>query len=82
MFSNILKEAFQNGDRSGTENFYHVQESAYVSCFLLTYICKCYFLYVHKQICSKVPILLYFVGPKHPSGNWYVSCFLTDKTAL
>ena len=27
-------------------------------------------------------MLLYFVGPKHPSGNCYVSCFLTDKTAL
>ena len=43
---------------------------------------KCYFLYIHKQIRSKVPILLYFVGPKHHSGNCYVSCFLTDKTAL
>ena len=43
---------------------------------------KCYFLYVHKQIRSKVPILLYFVGPKRPSSNYYVSCFLIDKTAL
>ena len=43
---------------------------------------KCYFLYIPKQICSKVPVLLYFVGPKRPSGNCYVSCFLTDKTAL
>ena len=43
---------------------------------------QCYFLYVHKQIRSKVPILLYFVGPKHPSGNCCVSCFLTDETAL
>ena len=34
---------------------------------------KCYFLYIHKQICSKVPILLYFVGPKRPSGNCYCS---------
>ena len=25
---------------------------------------------------------LYFVGPKHPSGSCYVSCFLTDSTAL
>ena len=43
---------------------------------------KCYFLFNHKQICSKVPILLYFVRPKHPSGNCYVSCFLTEKTPL
>ena len=27
-------------------------------------------------------MLLYFVEPKHPSGNCYVRCFLTDKTAL
>ena len=40
---------------------------------------KCYFLYIHKQICSKVPTL--FVGPKHPFGYCYISCFLTDKTA-
>ena len=38
---------------------------------------KCYFLFNHKQICSKVPILLYFVRPKDPSGNYYVSCFIT-----
>ena len=43
---------------------------------------KCYFLYIHKQIRLKVPILLYFVGPKRPSGNCYISCFLADKTAL
>ena len=43
---------------------------------------KCDFLYVHKQIRSKVPILSYFVEPKPPSGNYYVSCFLTDKTVL
>ena len=43
---------------------------------------KCYFLYNHKQIHSKVPMLLYFVGPKRPSGNCYISSFLTDKTAL
>ena len=29
-----------------------------------------------------MPILSYFVGPKHPSVNCYVSCFLTDKTGL
>ena len=29
-----------------------------------------------------MPILLYFVGRKCPSGNCYVSCFLTDKTAM
>ena len=43
---------------------------------------KCYFLYNHKQIHSKVPILLNFVGPKNPSGDSFVSCFLTDKKAL
>ena len=43
---------------------------------------KCYFLDVHKKIRSKVPILLYSVGPKHSSGNCYVSFFLTDKTFL
>ena len=32
---------------------------------------KCYFLYNYKQIRSKVPILLYFVRPKRPSGNCY-----------
>ena len=36
----------------------------------------------YKQIHSKVPILLYFVGAKHPSGNCYINCFLTDRTAL
>ena len=49
---------------------------------LHTYISVISSTYVHKQICSKVPILLYFVGPKRPSGNCYISCFLTDKTAL
>ena len=29
-----------------------------------------------------MPILLNFVGPKHPSGSCYISCFLTDRTAL
>ena len=43
---------------------------------------KWYFHYIHKQIRSKVPILLYYFGPKRPSGNYYVGCFLTDKTAL
>ena len=38
---------------------------------------KCYFLYIYKQICSRVPIFLYFYGPKHLSGNCYVSCFLS-----
>ena len=27
-------------------------------------------------------MLAYFVGPKHPSGNCYISCFLTDRTPL
>ena len=35
-----------------------------------------YFLYIHYLICSKVTILLYFIGPKHSSGNCYVNCFL------
>ena len=43
---------------------------------------KCYFLYNDKQICSKVPISEYFVGPKSPSGNCYISCFFTEKTPL
>ena len=30
---------------------------------------KCYFLHNHKQFCPKVPIILYFVRPKRPSGN-------------
>ena len=29
-----------------------------------------------------MPILLYFVWPKHPSGNCYIRCFLTDRAAL
>ena len=29
-----------------------------------------------------MPTLLYFVGPKRPSGNCLVNCFLTDRTAL
>ena len=40
---------------------------------------KWYFLYNHKQFCSKVPI---FVRPKLTSDNCYVSCFLTEKTPL
>ena len=51
------------------------------SCIVLNYK-KCYFLYIHKQIRSKVPISLYFVRPNRPSGNSYVSCFLTEKTPL
>ena len=43
---------------------------------------KCNFLSIHKQIHSKVPTLLYFVRSKRPSGNCYVSFFLTDKTFL
>ena len=43
---------------------------------------KCYFLYIHKQICSKMSILSYFVRPKRSSGNCYVNCFLTEKTSL
>ena len=35
---------------------------------------KCYLLYNHKQIHSKVPTLYYFVEPKEPLGNCYVSC--------
>ena len=51
------------------------------SCFILNYINKWYFLYIHRQIRLK-PILLYFVGPKRPSGNCSISCFLIDNTAL
>ena len=40
---------------------------------------KSYFPYNHRKICSKVPILLYFVRPKRPSDNCYISCFLTEK---
>ena len=43
---------------------------------------KCYFIYIHKQVCSKVPIILFFVRPKRTSGNCYVSFFLTEKTPL
>ena len=43
---------------------------------------KCYFFYIHKQICLKVPILLYFVRPKRPSGNCSFICFFTEKTLL
>ena len=35
---------------------------------------KCYFLYNHKQICSKVPIILYFFRPKRPSGTHCQFC--------
>ena len=47
-----------------------------------TTVHKCYFLYIHKQILSKVPTLLHSVRTKRPSGNCYISCFLTDNTAL
>ena len=43
---------------------------------------KCYFLYIQKQISLKMPILLYFVGPKRPPGNCYINCFLTEKSPL
>ena len=33
-------------------------------------------------MCSKVPIILYFVKQKCHSGNCYVSCFFTEKTPL
>ena len=40
---------------------------------------KWYFHFIHKQIHSKVPILLYFVEPKRPSGA--INCrFLTTET--
>ena len=29
-----------------------------------------------------MPILLYFIRPKRPSGNCDESCFLTEKTPL
>ena len=43
---------------------------------------NCYFLRNSKQICSKEPIISYFVRPKCPSGNCCVSWFLSEKTAL
>ena len=55
-------------------NFSGLFENLVQSCFLLNYI--------SKQIRLKMLISLYFVRPKRPSGNCYVSCFLTDKTAL
>ena len=30
---------------------------------------RCYFLWIHKQICVKVPLLSYFVSPKYPSDR-------------
>jgi hypothetical protein len=41
-----------------------------------------YFFYIYKQIRSKEPQLLLLVGPKCPSGNCCVICFLTEKTGL
>ena len=43
---------------------------------------KCYFFYMCKQILSKVPILLYFVRPKRPSGNYYVTFLCTENPGL
>ena len=43
---------------------------------------KCYFFYMCKQISSKVPILLYFVRPKRPSGNYYVTFLCTENPGL
>ena len=37
---------------------------------------KSYFFYMCKQIRSKVPILLCFVKPKQPSGNYYVTFYV------
>ena len=41
---------------------------------------KCYFLYVHKYICSKVQILLYFAG--YALGIWICGCSLFYKREL
>ena len=43
---------------------------------------KCYFLYVHKQIQSKVPILFSFIGPKRQSGNCYVAFSMYWKNSF
>ena len=43
---------------------------------------KSYFFYNYQQIRLKEPLLLFFVGPKRPSGNCYVICFLTEKPKL
>ena len=42
---------------------------------------KCYFLYIHKQIPSKVPTF-FFNGPKRPSDNCYITCSLREKFTL
>ena len=39
-------------------------------------------LYNYKQIRLKEPLLLFFVGPKRPTGNCYVISFITQKTGL
>ena len=31
--------------------------------------------------CKRANVII-FLKPKHPSGNCYVNCFLTDRTAL
>ena len=49
---------------------------------LLSYLHMCYFFYMCKQICSKVPILLYFVRPKHTSDNYYVIFLCTENPGL
>ena len=49
--------------------------------FFLNYISVISFKFINKflQKCQNYYTLL---SPKHPSGNFYVSCFLTDITAL
>ena len=42
---------------------------------------KSCFLYIHRQISSKVPIF-YFNGPKRSCDNFYVTCLLQQKSAL
>ena len=42
---------------------------------------KWYFLCIHKEICSKVPIF-YFNGPKRPSDNCYAIFLLQEITVL
>ena len=52
------------------------------SCFLLNYVSVISSCYNHKQICSKVLMLLSFVGPERPSGHCNISCFITNKTEI
>ena len=91
------KRKFWHGDFSTLLTFWHRDVSAskpfcwnvhgwsqleFVIKLVSSWTTKVYFLFNHKQVRSKVPILLYFVRPKRSSGNCYESCFITEKTPL